>query len=98
MDGGYLGLWSGDRIPLDLDAQWVDAEIVGPEAEAAAEAFHRETATALYDIPRHAQDKPAGLFATRAGGYAASLRTLAPRVPPGERPRRAIAAGEPGFA
>jgi len=97
IDAECLHRWSGGGIPLDLDAQWVDAEIVGPDAVAAAQAFHRQTATMLYDIPRHAQDRYNGLFATLATGLDAELRILAEQVPHRDRVRRAIAVGDPGF-
>jgi hypothetical protein len=97
IDAESLGHWSGSGIPFDLDGQWVDAEILGPDAAAAAQAFHRQSATMLYDIPRHAQDRYAGLFATLAIGLDARLEILDEQVPHRDRVRRAIAFGDPGF-
>ncbi len=89
--------WSGSGLPVDLDGQWVDAELVGPDAVAAAQAFHRQSATMLYDIPRHAQDRYADLFATLATDLDATLRILDEQVPHRERVRRAVGAGDAGF-
>lgn len=97
IDADSLGHWSGRGTPVDLDGQWVDAEIVGPDAVAAAQAFHRQSTTLLYDIPRHAQDRYAGLVAALAGGFDAELRILDEQVPHRERVSRAIACGDPGF-
>lgn len=97
IDADSLSHWSGTGIPFDLDGQWVDAQIVGPDAIAAAQAFHRQSATMLYDVPRHAQDRYAGLFATLTGGLDAALEILDEQVPHRDRVRRAIAAGDPGF-
>ena len=97
IDGGYLNLWSGDRTPLQLDAQWVDAEITGPDAAAAAQAFHRQDGAGLYDIPRHARDRYVELFRALAGRYDATLTPLADQVPHRERARRAIARGDGQF-
>jgi hypothetical protein len=97
IDAGYLGHWSGAAVPLDLDGQWTDAEILGPDAVAAAQAFHGQSATMLYDIPRHARDRYAGLFQSLADGLDARLRILDEQIPHRDRVRRAIAAGDPGF-
>ncbi len=97
IDAGTVSRWSGRGAPVDLDGQWVDAEIVGPDAVAAAQAFHRQSTTLLYDIPRHAQDLYAGLVAALAGGFDAELRILDDQVPHRERVSRAIACGDPGF-
>lgn len=66
-DGGYLGAWSGDRSPAEIDPELLgvddpqlvreitgaaDFDIVGPDAEAAAAAYGRQPGVALYDIPR----------------------------------------------
>lgn len=66
LDDGYLGSWSADRSPQDLDpeslglqdpqlaaeiASAVDFEVVGPDAEAAARSFNRWAGLTLYDIP-----------------------------------------------
>jgi hypothetical protein len=97
IDAECLDHWSGSGIPLDLDGQWVDAQIVGPDAGTAAQAFHRQSATMLYDIPRHAEDRYSGLFAALTSDLDASLRILDEQVPHRDRVRRAIAAGEAGF-
>jgi hypothetical protein len=67
MDGGYLGIWSGDRSPAAVDAALVgiddpataadirgaiDFEIVGSDAVAAAEFLaQRQPGQTLYDVP-----------------------------------------------
>ena len=47
MDGGYLGLWSGERSPDEVgqtdDVPAVDLEVVGPDANAAARSFDRQS-------------------------------------------------------
>src|SRR5690348_14155372 len=47
MDGGYLGLWSGNRSPDDTrepdGIAAVDFEVVGRDAAAAAESFDRQS-------------------------------------------------------
>lgn len=71
-DGGYLGAWSGERSPAEIDPVLleiddpqlireingaVDFDIVGPHAEQAAAAFDRQAGVFLYDIPKsHVQD------------------------------------------
>lgn len=73
-DGGYLGAWSGERSPAELDPVLleiddprlvkeitgaVDFTIVGPDAEAAAAAYDRQAGVSLYDIPMsHVRDMP----------------------------------------
>ncbi len=67
MDGGYLGIWSGDRSPSEVDPallgiddpataadirEAVDFEIVGPDAETAAMFLaERQPGQTLYDVP-----------------------------------------------
>ncbi|ALG06163.1 hypothetical protein [Kibdelosporangium phytohabitans] len=74
-DGGYLGAWSGERSPAEIDpvlleiddprlakeiSGAVDFAITGPDAEAAAAAYDRQAGVSLYDIPMsHVQDLPA---------------------------------------
>jgi hypothetical protein len=74
VDGGYLGAWSGERSPAEIDpvlldvddpqlvkeiAGAVDFDIVGADAERAAAAYGRQVGVALYDIPRsHVADLP----------------------------------------
>ncbi|ONI78592.1 hypothetical protein ALI144C_27625 [Actinosynnema sp. ALI-1.44] len=73
-DGGYLGAWSGDRSPAEIDPVLleiddprlvkeivgaVDFTIAGPDAEAAAAAYDRQAGVSLYDIPMsHVPDLP----------------------------------------
>ncbi|MFD1045034.1 hypothetical protein ACFQ1S_05205 [Kibdelosporangium lantanae] len=73
-DGGYLGAWSGERSPAEIDPVLlnvddpqligeitgaVDFEIVGPDAEEAARAYDRQAGVSLYDIPMsHVPDLP----------------------------------------
>jgi hypothetical protein len=67
IDGGYLGIWSGDRSPADVDPALlgtddpateaeirgaVDFEMVGPDVAAAAQFLaERQPGQTLYDIP-----------------------------------------------
>ncbi len=77
VDGGYLGVWSGDGSPAGIDPERlgiddptvaddivraVDFEIVGPDAEAAARSFDRQPGTVLYDIPASGVTEVAGHF------------------------------------
>lgn len=73
-DGGYLGAWSGERSPAEIDPVLLsiddpklireingsaDFQIVGPQAEQAAAAYGRQSGVALYDIPKsHVADLP----------------------------------------
>nr|WP_042190491.1 hypothetical protein [Kibdelosporangium sp. MJ126-NF4]CEL19383.1 hypothetical protein [Kibdelosporangium sp. MJ126-NF4]CTQ94818.1 hypothetical protein [Kibdelosporangium sp. MJ126-NF4] len=73
-DGGYLGAWSGERSPAEIDpvlleiddprlakeiSGAVDFAIAGPDAEAAAAAYDRQAGVSLYDIPMsHVRDMP----------------------------------------
>ncbi len=101
MDGGYLGLWSGDRSPDDVagpDAvPSTDFEVVGPDADAAARSFDRQCGRTLYDIPQHGVADFTALFDRhcKEHGYDASLRAFERRVPHRERVRWAIAGGHP---
>jgi hypothetical protein len=94
MDGGYLELWSGDRVPDDEDRPATDFVIVGPDAEAAADSFDRQPGTRLYDIPAHAVAEVTATFAghCREHGHDASLRAFEQQVPHRERVRHAVAA------
>ncbi|WP_030690096.1 hypothetical protein [Streptomyces globisporus] len=66
VDGGHLGLWSGERSPAETDPavlgiddpataadvrDSVDFAVVGPDASAAARGFDRQPGDMLYDIP-----------------------------------------------
>ncbi|MGW2541480.1 hypothetical protein ACWC5I_11535 [Kitasatospora sp. NPDC001574] len=77
IDGGYLGMWSGDESPAGIDPEQlgvhdlttaddivraVDFAIVGPDAEAAARSFDRQPGTTLYDIPASGVAEVAGHF------------------------------------
>ncbi len=101
MDGGYLGLWSGERSPDDVagpdGVPSTDFEVVGPDADAAAASFDRQCCRTLYDIPCHGVADFTALFDghCREHGYAASLRPFERRVPHRERVRRAVAGGHP---
>ena len=103
MDGGYLGLWSGDRSPDEIDqpdsVPAVDLEIVGPDAGAAARSFNRQSGRTLYDIPQHGVREFTETFERHCSehGFTASLRTFEQRVPHRDRVRRAIAGGDPDF-
>jgi hypothetical protein len=103
MDGGYLGLWFGDRIPDEVRpadvAPAVDFEIVGRDADAAAWSFDRQSGRTLYDIPQHAVAEFTSLFDDhcRERGYQASLRSFPRQVPHRDRVRRAIAGNDPDF-
>jgi len=99
MDGGYLEMWSGDRVPDDEEHPATDFAVVGPDAEAAAESFKRQTGTRLYDIPDHAVAEFTAMFDghCRERGHDASLRTFDQQIPHRERVRHAVATREPGF-
>jgi hypothetical protein len=103
MDGGYLGLWSGDRAPDDVQQPnvepAVDFEVVGRDADAAARSFDRQSGRTLYDIPRHDVAEFTSLFDghCRERGYEASLCAFPQQVPHRDRVRRAIAEGDPDF-
>ncbi|MFJ2092025.1 hypothetical protein ACIOEW_22550 [Streptomyces sp. NPDC087901] len=66
VDGGHLGLWSGERSPAEIDPALlgvddpatatevrnaVDFAVVGPDAPAAARSFDRQPGSMLHDIP-----------------------------------------------
>ena len=99
MDGGYLELWSGDRVPDDEERPATDFAIVGPAAEAAADSFDRQTGTRLYDIPTGAVAEFTATFDEHCHqhGHDASLSAFKEQVPHRERVRHAVAAREPGF-
>jgi hypothetical protein len=103
MDGGYLGLWSGDRAPEDVrqpDVKpAVDFEVVGRDADAAARSFDRQSGRTLYDIPQHAVAEFTSLFDghCQQRGYEASLRPFPRQVAHRDRVRRAIAGSDPDF-
>jgi hypothetical protein len=95
MDGGYLGLWSGDRDPEsvrgpDIPAS-TDFEIVGADAEAAARSFGRQPGRTIYDIPHHAAAEFTAMFDAhcREHGLRAELRPFDAQVPHRDRARRA---------
>ncbi|MFF0386268.1 hypothetical protein [Streptomyces sp. NPDC004286] len=66
IDGGHLGLWSGERSPEEIDPvllgvddaemaeevrNSVDFAVVGPDAAAAVRSFDRQPGALLHDIP-----------------------------------------------
>ncbi|MFF2194592.1 hypothetical protein [Streptomyces sp. NPDC058157] len=66
VDGGQLGVWSGERSPAEIDPALlgvndpamvadvlnsVDFAVVGPDASAAARTFDRQPGSMLHDIP-----------------------------------------------
>ncbi|MGX1267213.1 hypothetical protein [Streptomyces phaeoluteigriseus] len=78
IDGGYLGLWSGQRSPADIDPTSlgiedpaiaadvrgaVDFVVTGPDASQAVRTFDRQPGSRLHDIPA---SKAAGFEATFA--------------------------------
>lgn len=101
MDGGYLGLWSGERSPdANPDAAAaIDFEITGLDAARAARSFDRQSGRRLYDIPHDAAEKFAAGFDEhcREQGLTASLRPFPQRIPHRERVRHAIAGGDEDF-
>ncbi|WP_412541776.1 hypothetical protein R8Z50_04280 [Longispora sp. K20-0274] len=98
MDGGYLGLWSGDGVPHG-ETPAVDYEIVGPDAEAAARSFDRQSGRMLYDIPEHGVADFTAFFDEhcRQRGLDATPRPLPRQVAHRDRVRRAVAGGDPDF-
>ncbi|MFD7560223.1 hypothetical protein ACFV9E_37710 [Streptomyces sp. NPDC059835] len=66
IDGGHLGLWSGDRSPADIDPASlgiedaaiaadvmgaIDFVVTGPDASSAVRTFGRQPGSRLHDIP-----------------------------------------------
>ncbi|MGW6821400.1 hypothetical protein [Streptomyces sp. NPDC055005] len=66
IDGGHMGLWSGDQSPADIDpaslgiedaeraadvAGAIDFVVTGPDASEAARSFDRQPGSRLHDIP-----------------------------------------------
>ncbi|MFI8350067.1 hypothetical protein [Streptomyces sp. NPDC085596] len=66
IDGGHLGLWSGERSPAEIDPTLlgvddaemagevlnsVDFAVVGPDASEAVRSFDRQPGAMLHDIP-----------------------------------------------
>jgi hypothetical protein len=98
-DGGYLDLWSGERVPADKERAVTDLAIVGPDAPAAAESFDRQPGTRLYDIPVHAVAEFITTFDEhcRKHGHDARLHRFEEQIPHRERVRHAVAARDPGF-
>ena len=82
IDGGYLGIWSGDRSPGQVDPALlgiddpttaadirgaVDFEAVGPDAGAAlAYLEHRQPGQSLYDVPASSAEAFVQAFETLA--------------------------------
>ncbi|ONI91133.1 hypothetical protein ALI22I_10260 [Saccharothrix sp. ALI-22-I] len=103
VDGGYLGLWSGDRSPDEVGGPGgvaaVDFEVVGPDADTAARSFDHQSGRRLYDIPEHAAEQFTAKFDEhcRAHGFSALLHRFSHRVPHRERVRHAIEAGDSDF-
>jgi hypothetical protein len=95
LDGGYLGLWSGERT----GGRAVDFEVHGPDAAAAARTFDRGPGLALYDVPAHWATGFAAMFRRHCAerGLEATLTARPRQIPHRERARRAIAAGDPEF-
>lgn len=113
-DGGYLGAWSGERSPADIDpvllniddpqlireiSGAVDFDIVGPDAQAAARAYDRQSGTSLYDVPMsHVHEMPRDFSVfCHEQGFQARAEALAERVPHRERVRRCVTRGDGEF-
>lgn len=77
VDGGHLGLWSGERSPAEIDPALlgiddaamaadvldsVDFAVVGPDASAAARSFGRQPGAMLHDIPASRAVEMGSLF------------------------------------
>ena len=97
-DMGYLGMWSGDRRP-EPPEEWGervreraaaarDMRFTGPDAEAAARAFGRQSQTYLYDVPPQEMRRLYG-ETVGADAFDARLEEEPARVPHAERARRA---------
>ncbi|MDI2130567.1 hypothetical protein [Yinghuangia seranimata] len=71
VDGGHLGVWSGERSPAEIDpeilgiddpslisdvANAVDFAVLGLDAEEAARSFDRQPGLMIYDIPASGAD------------------------------------------
>lgn len=103
MDGGYLGLWSGNRSPEDVrqpdEPPAVDFEVVGRDADVAARSFGRQAGRTLYDIPQQVAAQFVESFENhcRQYGHRARLRAFGRQLAHRDRVRRAIAGGDPDF-
>ncbi|BBH68188.1 hypothetical protein ACTI_48730 [Actinoplanes sp. OR16] len=103
MDGGSLGLWSGELSPDETaepgTVAAADFEIAGADALTAARSFDRQSGRYLYDIPQHSVAKVHALFQEHCEehGFQAALRLFPRRVPHRERLRRALKTGAPDF-
>ncbi|WP_306208608.1 hypothetical protein [Actinoplanes sp. RD1] len=95
LDGGYLGLWSGDRA----GGTAVDFEVHGPDAVPAVRTFDRGPGLALYDVPAHWATGFAAMFRRHCAerGLDAALTAHPRQIPHRDRVRRAIEAGDPEF-
>ncbi|MER5183116.1 hypothetical protein ABT009_32995 [Streptomyces sp. NPDC002896] len=78
IDGGHLGLWSGERSPAEIDPtslgiddptmaadvlEAVDFAVVGPNASAAVRSFGRQPGAMLHDIPASKAAEVEAMFA-----------------------------------
>ncbi|MGV9453724.1 hypothetical protein [Streptomyces sp. NPDC003635] len=94
VDGGLLGLWSGERSPAEIDPALlgvddpetaadvlnsVDFAVVGPDASAAARSFDRQPGVMLHDIPASQAVKLSRMFEEHCA--AAGLRARLEALP-----------------
>ncbi|MFF5790184.1 hypothetical protein ACFY8P_35060 [Streptomyces sp. NPDC012693] len=110
IDGGHLGLWSGDRSPADIDPASlgiadaamaadvtgaVDFVVAGPDASEAVRTFDRQPGCRLHDIPA---SRAAELEAAFAGHCrSAALDAWLEALPVREpHAHRAVRTGEEG--
>ncbi|MFE3202940.1 hypothetical protein [Embleya sp. NPDC059237] len=77
VDGGHLGVWSGERSPAEIDpevlgiddpslttdvANAVDFTVLGLDAEEAARSFDRQPGVMIYDIPASGAEEMRAAF------------------------------------
>jgi len=89
IDGGHLGLWSGERSPAEIDPALlgvhdaataddvlnsVDFTVVGPDASAAVRGFDRQPGAMLHDIPASRAAELGTLFEEHCSGAGLDAR------------------------
>ncbi|MGA5446379.1 hypothetical protein ACPCVO_06965 [Streptomyces umbrinus] len=109
LDGGHLGMWSGERSPAEVDPGAFgvhdpavaadvsganDFTITGPDADTAAHSFDRQPGRMLHDIPASGVARLRELFDAHCREHGFDARLEAcERVPHRERVRRCAGRG-----
>ncbi|WP_020122983.1 hypothetical protein [Streptomyces canus] len=112
IDGGHLGLWSGERSPAEIDPALlgiddadmaddvlgaVDFTVVGPDASEAVRSFDRQPGVLLHDIPASRAAELGARFEEHCLAVGLDARLEAlPRREPHARRVRRTAAGGGG--